>query len=661
MNEFRIFLIAQPNSGKTTLFNRLTGEKCYVANWPGKTVEVFQGKIRHHDKEILLVDLPGINSFKTLGKEEELTKEFLFAEEGVAIVLLNGESLYRSLYFAVQILEVRKNVLLAINKLDAIERKGVHVNVKSLSERLGVDVVQISALKGFGINQLLDRALDILEKRKKTEELRIDYGVLESYVKEAEKILENRGLAVKALEGDEYVISLLSKEKRAAVEAIRKEIETRFAKPEEIIAMQRHKLISEMIRAAVEEVNVATKSFEEKIDSIFFSRFGSIFTLLILISVLFFAFTLNTGFPMNFIFSALGLKEIAEFFEKYSISGLLGIAVEMISNSLNSFLPESWIKSLIIDGIVAGIGALATFFPLIFLVNFLMSLLEDSGVMARMAVSMNKLFSIFGLTGKSVFPFGINLGCNVPGISASRILETDAERIRVAIASPFVICQARLLVIVILVSAFIASPVVQSITVIMLYLTSTSLFLLISKLYAKFSENEVSELLLELPPYHIPSLRVTWWITWSRSKAFITKIGTFLLLFAVIIWAINYFAFGELIGGPVAKIFSPFGFEHWQIGFSIIVGFFAKELIIESLAISYGTADMAQVAELMGLTISQTIGLLFFISFYTPCAAAIAALYSELKSSKLLLVSVVAQILIAYLITLIAFSVASLL
>ncbi|MEM2461948.1 MAG: ferrous iron transport protein B [Archaeoglobaceae archaeon] len=661
MNEFRIFLIAQPNSGKTTLFNRLTGEKCYVANWPGKTVEVFQGKIRHHDKEILLVDLPGINSFKTLGKEEELTKEFLFAEEGVAIVLLNGESLYRSLYFAVQILEVRKNVLLAINKLDAIERKGVHVNVKSLSERLGVDVVQISALKGFGINQLLDRALDILEKRKKTEELRIDYGVLESYVKEAEKILENRGLAVKALEGDEYVISLLSKEKRAAVETIRKEIETRFAKPEEIIAMQRHKLISEMIRAAVEEVNVATKSFEEKIDSIFFSRFGSIFTLLILISVLFFAFTLNTGFPMNFIFSALGLKEIAEFFEKYSISGLLGIAVEMISNSLNSFLPESWIKSLIIDGIVAGIGALATFFPLIFLVNFLMSLLEDSGVMARMAVSMNKLFSIFGLTGKSVFPFGINLGCNVPGISASRILETDAERIRVAIASPFVICQARLLVIVILVSAFIASPVVQSITVIMLYLTSTSLFLLISKLYAKFSENEVSELLLELPPYHIPSLRVTWWITWSRSKAFITKIGTFLLLFAVIIWAINYFAFGELIGGPVAKIFSPFGFEHWQIGFSIIVGFFAKELIIESLAISYGTADMAQVAELMGLTISQTIGLLFFISFYTPCAAAIAALYSELKSSKLLLVSVVAQILIAYLITLIAFSVASLL
>ncbi|MEM2346276.1 MAG: ferrous iron transporter B, partial [Archaeoglobaceae archaeon] len=529
------------------------------------------------------------------------------------------------------------------------------------SERLGVDVVQISALKGFGINQLLDRALDILEKRKKTEELRIDYGVLESYVKEAEKILENRGLAVKALEGDEYVISLLSKEKRAAVETIRKEIETRFAKPEEIIAMQRHKLISEMIRAAVEEVNVATKSFEEKIDSIFFSRFGSIFTLLILISVLFFAFTLNTGFPMNFIFSALGLKEIAEFFEKYSISGLLGIAVEMISNSLNSFLPESWIKSLIIDGIVAGIGALATFFPLIFLVNFLMSLLEDSGVMARMAVSMNKLFSIFGLTGKSVFPFGINLGCNVPGISASRILETDAERIRVAIASPFVICQARLLVIVILVSAFIASPVVQSITVIMLYLTSTSLFLLISKLYAKFSENEVSELLLELPPYHIPSLRVTWWITWSRSKAFITKIGTFLLLFAVIIWAINYFAFGELIGGPVAKIFSPFGFEHWQIGFSIIVGFFAKELIIESLAISYGTADMAQVAELMGLTISQTIGLLFFISFYTPCAAAIAALYSELKSSKLLLVSVVAQILIAYLITLIAFSVASLL
>jgi ferrous iron transport protein B len=260
----KVYLIAQPNSGKTTLFNLLAHENCYVANWPGKTVEVFHAKIMHHGKEILLVDLPGINSFKALGKEESLTKEFLLEnDDGVAVVLVNGESLYRSLYFAVQVLEMKNRAILAINKSDYLERKGVHVNLEILRNMLGVEVVQISALHGTGINRLMDRILDFLEGRVRGRSLKIDYGVLEPFIAEVEKILGSRSLAIRAIEFEEDILAKLPEDKRIAVEGIKKEIEKKFGNPEEIVAMYRHRFVESILSSAVKEVKVSGKQYRK--------------------------------------------------------------------------------------------------------------------------------------------------------------------------------------------------------------------------------------------------------------------------------------------------------------------------------------------------------------------------------------------------------------
>lgn len=644
----RVYLVAQPNSGKTTLFNLLAGENCYVANWPGKTVDVFQAKIRHHGKEIVLVDLPGINSFKTLSKEEKLTKDVLIREEGVVVVLLNGESLYRSLYFAIQILEIRDGVILAINKSDYLDKKGIHINLEILKEKLGVEIVKISALHGTGINQLMDRIVDILEGRTKGKKLRIDYGALEAYLARAEQVIGDRSLAIKAIEGEEEFLATLSEDKKRQIEEIKREINDKFANPEEIMAMHRYRFVEELLSSAFKEVKLASVSFEEKFDKIFFSKLGSIFSILILFSSLLLAFTVNFGFPLNLILRMLGHVSIAELLESYSFVVMVSFFFDFLSEQLQTLMPDSPLKSLLVNGVLAGIGAVAAFFPLILVLNFLISLIEDSGLMARVAISMDRFLYFFGLTGKSVFPFGVNMACNVPGVMCSRILETDGERVRVAMASPFVICQARLLVIVLFATLLFTSPLLQSGVVIFVYLLSILLFLLSARLYGRAVKEQTSELLLELPPYHIPSLKVTWWITWERSKAFIFKIAKLILLFSIIAWFLNYFGISKLVGDLIAVLLSPIGLNDPSLGFALLMGFFAKELIVSSLAVSFGTADLNQISAELSLNTAQSIALIIFVAFYTPCIATLSAMHAEIRNYRLLAFAIAFQLFVAY-------------
>ncbi|MCS7118860.1 MAG: ferrous iron transport protein B [Archaeoglobaceae archaeon] len=646
---YKIYLVAQPNSGKTTLFNRITNQQCYVANWPGKTVEVFQAKIEHHGKEIQLIDLPGINSFKTLSKEEEITKEFIFGDEkGVAILIVNGESLYRSFYFAVQVLEMKSDVVLAINKLDSLEKRGIHINPEILNKRLGIDVVLISALHGTGINQLMDRCMDILESRIRNKKLKINYGNIESFIERLEKIIGDRGTAIRALEGDEMVLSSLSEKMRSEVEFIAKEIASTYGNPEEIIITHRYKFVEEVLSSSVREVKISKVYIEEKLDRLFFSKFGFFISLLILFFALFISFSINTGFPLNLMVEFMGFRDFADIIEGYSLVGIISMFFDSISSILDENLPESFLTNLLIGGIIPGVGIVASFFPLILVLNFVMSLIEDSGLMARIAVSMDRFFSFFALTGKSVFPFSISLACNVPGVATSRVLETDSERLRVALASPFVICQARLLVLVLFVTFMITSPLIQSATIILIYLLSVFLFLGATKIYSKVIKREISELLMELPPYHFPNLKVSWWITWTRSKAFITKVGKIILLISIIIWLLEFFEITKILGSLIAKIFSPFGFESAELGFALLMGFLAKEVIISSLAISFGTSDISEIISKLGITFDQTIALIIFISFYTPCVATISAIHTEIRSYRLLALSIAFQLFVAY-------------
>ena len=652
----RIYLLAQPNAGKTTLFNRISCEECYVANWPGKTVEIHQAEIIHHKKKITLVDLPGINSFRTASREEEITKEFIFSGEGVAVIVVNGESLFRSLYFAVQVLELRE-ALIAINKMDSLEKKGIHINIDAMKAKLGTEVIPISAIKGMGINQLLDRCIDAIEGRFRSKRLRIDYGSIESFIERAEKIVGDRGIAVKVLEGDEYALSLLSEEARGELKKIYDEIAELYGNPEQMIAVHRHRFVEDLLKASVKEVK--TSRYSESLDSVFFSRAGPFFASLLLLLLLFASLSINTGFPLNFVFRFMGSEEAAELIESYSLVGIISGAFDRLSEFLREILPESIIAELIVDGIIPGMGVIAAFFPLILVLNFLMSLVEDSGLMARFAVSMDRLFSFFGLTGKSFFPFGVGIGCNVPGVLATRILETDSERIRVAMAMPFIICQARLLILVIFAAFLFVSPLLQGTAIVLVYLLSALLFLLASRLYGRMMKLETSDLLIELPPYHFPSLRVSWWITWHRSRSFIFKVGKFILFFSIILWLLKFLGLSDLIGNAISIAFQPLGFRS-ELCFALFAGFFAKELVISSLAVSFGTSDIQEILSMLALSPAQTLALLVFISFYTPCAATVAAIYSETRSLKLVAVSTVFQLFLAYLLALAIYSFLSL-
>ncbi|MGC9164379.1 MAG: ferrous iron transport protein B [Thermoprotei archaeon] len=664
--DYVVGLVAQPNAGKTTLFNTLTGARGYVANWPGKTVEVFSGSIEHHGKKLNVIDLPGIQSLHTLSKEEALTKEFILEKKFDAIILLiNAESLYRSLYFVLQVLELTNKVVVAINKFDVAEKRGIHINIAKLEAKLGVPVVTISALKKIGIGPLMDRVMDTVEKKDNDDyALKINYGSLEEYIEHIQKIIKNRGLAVRVLEGDDYLLETLSREEKEEIAKIRSEIREKYGfQPEELIAMSRYKVVEDLIQDVIVKVNVAEKSFEEKIDKVILNNWaiGTIISLSIILAALFIAFTINTGFPLNLIFKGLGLLELADLIENYSLGGIISTVFSIVSNMIQIFMENinvpAWFIDLTVNGVIAGVSAVLSFLPLIFMVNITMSLIEDSGFMARMAVIFNKVTRLAGLTGKSFFPLGISLACNVPGILTTRILEDDKERYRVILTLPFTICQARLIVMIFLLSAFFVSPLIQTGTVLLLYGLSITMFLLSSKIISNVGpfKGQEQELILELPPYHIPSLRVISWTSWERSKHFITKAGKIIFPASIVIWIIMHIglngyaatpkeSFGYMIGNMITKVFNPIGINSWEIGLALLSGIIAKEIVIETLAIAFSTENPLEAVRALNLTIPQALSILTFIMLYTPCIATLSAIYSETKSLKFILINLITQL-----------------
>ncbi len=679
-NVYTVLLVAQPNAGKSTLFNVLTGSRSYVANWPGKTVEVSEGIIEHHGKKLKIIDLPGIQSFQTMSNEEQLTKEVLLKGSwNAVVVLVNAESFHKSLYFALQVLEITRNVVLAISKFDVAERKGIHINISALQDILGVPVVTISALKNIGIGPLLDRIMDTVEGRTKSEELKLNYGNIEKYIFETTKVTGSHGMAVRALEGDSDIISRIQQDHLNYFKKIKEDIEKEFGfPPNELIAMERYKIVEDIIRKTTVEVKVAGKTFEEKIDSILLKNLGigaliSLFTLLL---IMFFAFTINSGFPLNLIFRTLGFDNLANEIETYSLGGLLSSGFTMLSNFISSILtaynyPE-WVNSIIVDGIIAGVGAVLSFLPLVFTVNIIMAAMEDSGIMARIAVIFNRTFQRFGISGKSAFPMTIAFACNVPAVLSTRILENDKERIAVSLSLPFIICQARLIVLLFLITALFVSVLMQTFVTVFIYLLSIILFLVVSRVFSKnVLKSESQELLLELPPYHVPSLRVIGWTSWERSKSFITKAGAVIFPFSIVIWILMHVgsygyvtdpinSIGYYVGNFLSMFFAPMGLDKWQIGFSLLTGFFAKEVFIETLAITFGTSYPVVALAALHLSIAQSMALIVFVMLYTPCIATFYVMYSETKSIKLTFFSLIFELFVAYILSFASFLILSL-
>lgn len=611
-------------------------------------------------------------------------KEHFLYTPDVVLVIVDATALERTMYLAISILEVFPHVVIAINKMDEARERGIYIDVEALSKKLGVPVVAISALKKEGFDSLLNAVIDVWRRRAlRRKPLRVDYGILEYYIERVEKIIHNvdafkkyptRWIALRILERDKEIFELL----RTIDGKIETEVEKILDQASKIhngdfsaiISSAKYNFISELLRGII-KVSVEEKRRElllSWIDRIFLKPLiGPLAGFSVIFITMLLAFTINTGFPFNLIFAALGYDYMATALEEYSIVSLLDLLFSYIIDIMKKALaplPRPW-PEFITDGMIGGVALILTFVPLIFFVLFLLSLLEDSGLSARIAVSLDSTFSRLGLSGKAAFPMFIGLGCNVPGVMSSRTLMSKGEKLAVILATPFVICQARLIVLTAIVSIAFINPIQQAFALVSILILSIILYALIASLFVRiFGERaeKESELIIDFPPLRKPSLRVAWWNAWILTKHFIKKAGTIIFVLSMIIWfLLNYgplgyttnasLTYGAMLGrilSPIALIWGVSNPEtSWKLMFAFAYGIIAKEGLLLAIAtlLREGSFEAAWLS--FGLTPLQSYAILIAMMTYIPCLATIITIKHETKSWKLTIFSATFMIFLA--------------
>ncbi|RLE82926.1 MAG: ferrous iron transport protein B [Thermoprotei archaeon] len=676
-----VALAGSPNVGKSTLFNVLTGERQHVGNWPGKTIDRYEGELRYKGKNILVVDLPGTYSLGALSEEEVIARDFIVKERPDAvIVLVDSLEPYHTMYLALQVLELTNRVVIAFNKIDAAERRGIHIFFERIANRLPAPIVPISALHSHGLRQLLEKTIGVAEGRVKVKRFKVSYGALEKYIASVGKLIENNGImpeypsrwvAIRLIEGDKDLESRLMKTVKGRkvleeVKSIRDKIRRDLGEdPDILLISRRYEIINNILSGCLHRERLLEYEFSEKLDKLVTHPvFGPLFSLIITFLGLFVIFSINTGFPLNVILNSLGFEEVAGVFENYSLAELMAGVFDQIAvtveGSLRYYLPR-WLIRLLTEGIIRGLGAVLSFFPLIFLTYLLFSFLEDAGIMARMGVAGDFILRRLGLSGKALMPLLLGFGCNVPAILGMRILEGEREHTLGVVLAPIIPCQARLIVILAIALAIYPSPILQVLVVTLLYLLAFALLGVVSLILRLFYLRDFSppELLIELPPYHRPSLRVISWYAWEKSKDFLRKAGTVILLLSVILWfLLNWSSSGivtsveESFAATFAKALSPvgslLGFEDWRIILALISGIGAKEVVLEALILSTGTSNPLKAIRLVGLTQLTAFILMLVTVVYTPCLPTLVSIYSETRSTKAVLITLIYELVLAF-------------
>ncbi|AFH42788.1 Ferrous iron transport protein [Fervidicoccus fontis Kam940] len=666
---FKILVAGSPNVGKSTFFNTVTGESVSVANWPGTTVEKKEGRVRYNGNVLCFSDLPGTYNLSSFSPEESITLENILNGKWDAIlILVDSLDLIKSLYFAAQVLELYSNAILAFTKSDITHSKGIHIRYDGIQRELGVPLIPISSLTKSGIDELLKEILSI-NKSKKEGSLNINYLSLEPFIKELENALipfksklkwRLRWIAIKLLEQDElvekYVLNALGSDeiKKKAEELIKKYIENYNRTPREVVISRRYDFVEKIVKE-----NVAQKAVEKKpsmIERIFFVPvLGFLFSILIYFTIFAIAFTINIGFPLNVIFKYVGLEKVGELLENYSLSGIISEGFNRLSATLFPFLSlyvPNWIASLICDGIIPGVGAVLSFLPLIMTTYALLGVLEDSGLGIRIALSFDRFFKIFGLTGRSLFPLTLSLGCNVPGVLSTRSLEDKNERLSLIYSVPFVPCQARLVIIMAFVSVFFTSPILGASVMVSIYAISILIALLSALLIRRFilKSKEPSEMIAEVPPIHKPIVKVIWWHVWDNSKHFLKKAGTIIFALSIVVWFLLNFSpsgnyapsiedsIASYIGSflsPIGKMYGMNDVTAWKTAFLFETGIVAKEGFLEtSVLLSGGNVSVNEAISALGYSAPQAYAVLLAATLYVPCIATLSVLYSETKSIK---------------------------
>ena len=693
--ELTVAFVGNPNCGKTTLFNAYTGAKLKVANWPGVTVEKKEGAMKYHDHKFKLVDLPGIYSLTSYTMEEKLSRKYILEDEVDVIVnVADASCLERNLYLTLQLIELGKPVVLALNMMDIVEERGMEIDLHRFPEMLGIPVIPVSARKKTGLDILMhavahhkakpqvsnvehhhgghdkaiykstvavDSKLDKLSIQHKYKRHKQNTVVYSDYIEEKidvvsnqliaayPKIKNSRWHAIKILEQDEEIVQ------EFPVEYSKKQHESL----ETQIINEKYDFIEEIIEEVLVNKNRKAAATDQ-VDKILTNQYLGVPIFLGIMGLVFFL-TFTVG----------------DFLKQY-----FEILLEMISNGTLSGLQaigaSDVMTSLVVDGIIAGVGGILTFLPNIFILFLALAFLEDSGYMSRVAYVMDGIMGKIGLSGRAFIPMLLGFGCSVPAIMASRALEDMDDRRRTILVTPFMSCSARLPIYVLFSQVFFPERAV--LVAFMMYVIGVVVAIVTALIMNKSRKNkEIRTLLIELPEYKTPNARTIFIYVWDKVKDYLTKAGTTIFVASIIVWALLNFgpsglttdmsqSFGAIVGRWLIPVLAPVGLGMWQVVVALISGIAAKEVVVSSFSVLYGinninsTVGMASFSGALaasGFGAANALALMTFCLLYTPCAATIGVIKRELKSTKWTVFAVVFQIVVAWFVSFIVYQVAS--
>lgn len=670
----KIALAGNPNCGKTTLFNALTGSNQFVGNWPGVTVEKKEGKLKGH-KDVIIMDLPGIYSLSPYTLEEVVARNYLIGERpDVILNIVDGTNIERNLYLSTQLMELGIPVIMAVNMMDVVEKNGDKIHINKLSQKLGCEVVEISALKGTGIKQAAEKAV-ALASQKKNVSVHKFQPELESVLESIEEKLGNdvpedqkRFFAIKLLEKDQKIESQLKKvpDVSEEISLIEREMDD---DTESIITNERYVYISSIIKECYTKNKKNAITVSDKIDRIVTNRFLALPIFAVIMYLVYYVSVTTVGTW------ATDWANDGVFGEGFSFFGIdiPGVPV-VIGNILTAVGCADWLQGLILDGIVAGVGAVLGFVPQMLVLFIFLAFLESCGYMARVAFIMDRVFRKFGLSGKSFIPILIGTGCGVPGVMASRTIENDRDRKMTVMTTTFIPCGAKLPIIALISGALFdgASWVAPSAYFVGIAAIVCSGILL--KKTSRFA-GEPAPFVMELPAYHIPTVGNILRSMWERGWSFIKKAGTIILLATIFVWFTSYFGWVDgqfrlldtmeldhsilaALGGAVSWIFAPLGWGDWKSAVAAITGLIAKENVVGTFGVLYGFAEVAEDgSEIWGtlagsMTTIAAYSFLVFNLLCAPCFAAMGAIKREMNNIGWFWFAIGYQTILAYVISL---------
>ena len=679
----KIALAGNPNCGKTTMFNALTGANQYVGNWPGVTVEKKEGRLkgkRGKGEDIIVTDLPGIYSMSPYTLEEVVSRDYVLKENpDVIIDLVDATNIERNLYLTTQLIETGVPVVIALNMADLLEKRGIKIDVKRLSMLLDCPIIETSALKGEGLDKLIDEAVKTAKKSRVDLPKEIFSKEMEEAVSEVKKVLpesitedKKRWYAVKFLENDEKVkeATKLSASAQSVVDSKRQALEKKHDDDmESIVTDERYTFIQKIVNTTVKK-GKDKLTVSDKIDRIVTNRILGIPIFIAIMWIVYYVSVTTVGTFVTDWTNDVFVVAVQDFF----------------SNILGSIGAGDMVQGLVVDGIIGGLGAVLGFVPQMAILFLFLSILEDCGYMVRIAFVMDRVFRHFGLSGKSFIPLLISSGCGIPGIMASKTIEQDNDRRLTIMTATFIPCGAKLPVIALMggviagetagyaESSFIA-PLMYFIGIVAVLVAA-----IILKKTKPFS-GKPAPFVMELPQYHVPQVKTVLLHVWERLKGFIIKAGTILFLACVVMWFLGGFGFTDggfgmvedsadslmaAIGGVIAPIFAPLGFGEWQPVAASISGFTAKEAIVSTMGVlanvAGDTEDAVNVAAGVASWFPTGIAAFSFLMFNlldSPCLAAIATMAKEMNSRKWFWFAIVFQNVFAYLVCLCFYQIGS--